>query len=251
MKQQILLAVGLGFLLGIKHATDADHLVAMSTLVSRSKRFGVSWLLGAAWGIGHTVTIVAVGLLIIGLKLAIPARIGAGMELSVGIMLCVLGVMNVAGYGLGKLGIEEHVHEHGHGEEHHHHLSVEGAARSHRHSHAHSRPLEELLRAAGRFQLWRAFGVGLLHGLAGSSAIALMVLAAMPGFWPGMIYLFVFGAGTLAGMIGLSTIMEGALFLAVSRFDLQRLVASGAGWMSLGFGLYIMYTIGFVGWIPH
>ena len=82
-------------------------------------------------------------------------------------------------------------------------------------------------------------------------AIALMVLAAMPGFWPGMAYLLVFGVGTIAGMVGLSAAMEGAFFLATRRFDLQRWIASGSGWMSLCFGLYIMYTISFVGRTPH
>lgn len=246
----LIVAIGLGFVLGLRHATDADHLVAMSTLVSRSKRFGASWLLGACWGLGHTLTIFAVGLLIIGLKLAIPPRIGAGMEFSVGIMLCILGIMNLAGYGLGKLGIQEHSHEHEH-EDHHHHLNPENALSPHSHPHAHSKPLENLVRFAGKVQLWRSFVVGLVHGLAGSSAIALMVLAAIPGFRAEIAYLLVFGAGTLVGMMGLSTLMEGALFLTVRRFDLQRWIAEGSGWMSLSFGLYIMYTIGFVGWTPH
>src|SRR5262249_48939614 len=161
------------------------------------------------------------------------------MEFSVGIMLCVLGVMNLAGYGLGRIGIQEHSHEHLHEEGHLHHAEMGGNAGPHSHTHAHSRPLDELIRAAGTTQLWRAFAVGVIPGLAGSSAIALMVLAAMPGFWPGMAYLLVFGVGTLAGMVGLSAVMEGALFLAVRRFDLQRWIASGAGWMSLCFGLYI------------
>ena len=246
---QFILAVGLGFVLGLRHATDPDHLVAMSALVARYKRFGASWLLGACWGLGHTLTIFAVGLLIVGLKVSIPSRIGSGLEFSVGIMLCVLGVMNLAGYGLAAMGIEEHAHEHG--EDHHHPLDLEGGRGPHIHLHAHSKPLEQLLRIAGKAQLWRSFGVGLIHGLAGSSAIALMVLAAMPGVWTGMAYLMIFGVGTLVGMVGLSAAMEGAIFIAVRRFDLQRWAVSGAGWMSLMFGLYIMYEIAFVGWTPH
>ena len=252
--QTLIPALGVGFLLGLRHATDPDHLVAMSTLVSRSKRFGASWLLGVLWGLGHSLTIFAVGVLIIGLKIGVPSRVGASLEFSVGVMLFALGVANIAGFGLGRLGIREHVHEHGHdhehGETHHHHPGAEPRG-PHSHLHAHSPAVESLAAGAGRTQLWRSFGVGLVHGLAGSSAVALMVLAAIPGLGSQLAYLALFGVGTLAGMMGLSTAMEGALFLALRRMDVQRWVAAASGYVSLGFGLYIMYIIGFVGWTPH
>lgn len=243
-------ALGLGFLLGLRHATDSDHLVAMSTLVSRSKRFGASWLFGALWGLGHSLTIFVVGVLIVGLKIAIPERIGAGLEFSVGVMLFALGIANIAGFGLNQLGIHEHSHEHEHGEGHHHHPDGD-PVRAHSHTHAHSPAIESVAKAAGANQLWRSFGVGLVHGLAGSSAVALLVLAAIPGLASQLLYLALFGVGTLAGMMGLSTIMEGAFFLAVRRFNVERWIAAGSGYVSAGFGLYIMYVIGFVGWTPH
>src|SRR5581483_8730380 len=108
-------ALGIGFLLGLRHATDPDHLAAMSTLVSRSRRAGASWLLGALWGAGHSLTIFLVGAPIVVLQVGLPARVGAGLEFSVGVMLFVLGLMNVAGFGLGRLGIHQHSHEHEHG----------------------------------------------------------------------------------------------------------------------------------------
>src|SRR5215510_10663875 len=89
----------LGFFLGMRHATDADHVVAIATIISRERTMKGSVLIGAAWGIGHTLTVLAVGVAIIGFGIVIPPRLGLSMEFAVGIMLVVLGVLTLTGMG--------------------------------------------------------------------------------------------------------------------------------------------------------
>src|SRR5579863_7419373 len=108
----ILLVAGLlGFLLGMRHATDPDHVVAVSTIVARTRRLGVSWLLGGLWGLGHTLTIFAVGVLIIALKVEIPPRVGLGMEFAVGMVLVALGFLNLLGVRTWPFAAHRHSHE--------------------------------------------------------------------------------------------------------------------------------------------
>ena len=160
--------LGLGFILGMRHSTDADHVVAVSTIVAREKRLGPACILGMVWGLGHTITIFAVGAAIIFLKLVIPARVGLSMEFAVGLMLVLLGALNVAGLGLGSLGAAEHAHahdhahgdhDHSHGEAHHHH-----DAAPHVHAHTHALTFG-WLESPGHFQMWRSLSVGFPHWL--------------------------------------------------------------------------------------
>lgn len=255
----LITAVGLGFILGMRHAMDPDHLVAISTIVSRTGRLGVSWILGAAWGIGHTLTVLAVGVLIIALKLVIAPRLGLSLEFAVGLAMAALGAMNLAGYST-----RGHVHPHDHEGPHGHHLPFSRVNDTARHEHSHEHPrffvwLEEVTAEAGAFQMWRAFLVGIVHGLAGSAAVALLVLAAIPTTLGGVIYLVVFGFGTLAGMSLLSAFMEASFLWAANRFGMESLIRSGTGLASLLFGLYIIYQTGFAAglfygpahWDPH
>ena len=226
--------LALGFVLGMRHASDADHVVAVSTIVARTKRLGAAWLLGAFWGAGHSLTILLVGAAIILFKVSIPPRVGLAMEFAVGLVLIALGLLNLLGGRLWKS------HRHGHGH---------GAAAGHSHLHVHwLRPawLRRSLETAGRGRLLRSLAVGLTHGLAGSAAIALLVLATIPTPALGLIYLAVFGAGTLAGMLLLGAAMEVPMVLAARRSAAAArglVLASGA--LSLCFGLYIAYHIGF------
>lgn len=228
--------LALGFFLGMRHASDADHVVAVSTIVARTKKLGAAWLLGAFWGAGHSLTILLVGAAIILFKVTIPPRVGLAMEFAVGLVLIGLGLLNL----LGRRVWLAHRHEHGHGEE----------AAGHSHLHVHwLRPvwLRGSLETAGRGRLLRSLAVGLAHGLAGSAAIALLVLATIPGPWLGLLYLAVFGIGTLAGMLLLSAAMELPMVLAVRRSgETARALVLASGALSLCFGLYVTYHIGFV-----
>jgi len=261
----------LGFVLGMRHATDADHVIAVSTIVSRQRSIGGAALIGAFWGVGHTLTIMSVGAAIIVFNLVIPPRLGLAMELSVGAMLVVLGLLNLTGITRGiaerfsHAGSGGHSHPHAHGDYVHDHLH--GHEPGH-HGHDDSTtPLERLDnrfdRARTRFglyQLLRSLIVGLVHGLAGSAAVALLVLATIHNSTWAVAYLLVFGAGTIAGMMLITTAIAVPYAYAGRRFTrLNGGLAAACGLLSIGFGLFIAYQTGFASglftthphWTPH
>jgi len=173
---QLLALAGFGFLLGMRHATDADHVIAVTTILNRSRRFLDTTLIGALWGLGHTITVVIVGVLIIGFNVVIPPPVGLAMEFAVALMLIGLGILNLTG-GLRSLTerltppAPLHAHDHAHG----------GAAHGHLHGHGSHERLSGggVVARYGWYQLVRPVAVGLVHGLAGSAAVALLVLATI------------------------------------------------------------------------
>ncbi|MGA8220468.1 MAG: hypothetical protein WB780_02360 [Candidatus Acidiferrales bacterium] len=262
--------IALGFFLGMRHATDPDHVIAVTTIVARYKKVSHAALIGAFWGLGHTLTILVVGSGIILFGWVIPARIGLSMEFSVGLMLILLGILNLAGIlqritntispAVGISG-SAHSHPHSHGDYVHTH--------SHRHApeaHPHApeqTPLSWFDRHFGRvglFQFARPLVVGLVHGLAGSAAVALLVLTTIRNPKWAVVYLLVFGVGTIAGMMLITGAMVLPFAYADNRFsNLNRDLRVASGLISVAFGLFIVYEIGFVNglftnhpqWIPH
>ena len=258
----------LGFFLGMRHATDPDHVIAVSTIVSRQRSVRAAAWTGALWGLGHTLTILAVGGAIILFGLVIPPRVGLGMEFSVAIMLVLLGILTLTGVsrrirearaGASHAGGHEdrHAHPHVHGDYVH----------SHVHGHtpeAHGHPdeatpqarLDRTLRHFGTYQIVRPLVVGLVHGLAGSAAVALLVLAAIRDPWWAIGYLLVFGVGTIAGMMLITAAVAVPFAVTAHRFSsLNRHLATASGVLSLAFGLWMAYQIGVVdglfGAAPH
>ena len=252
----------LGFFLGMRHATDADHVVAIATIVSRERSVAGSALIGAAWGVGHTITVMAVGAAIIVFGVVIPPQLGLSMEFAVGIMLVLLGVLTLTGMGR-KVGAA-HAHAggpggHGHALDLHDHLHAHGDY-VHRHPHGHGpdahghaeeqTPLARLDRSGlGRiafYQWLRPFAVGLVHGLAGSAAVALMVLSVIREPVAALGYLLLFGLGTIVGMMLITLILSAPfVFTAVNlpKFNWRLRVASGL--VSFVFGVVLIYGIGF------
>ena len=265
----------LGLLLGMRHATDPDHVIAVTTILSRERRLVVAARIGVIWGLGHTMTVLLVGAAIIVFKIAIPVRLGLAMEFAVAVMLILLGVGSAAGLlrraairMLGASARDEslivHAHPHTHdGATHAHphvHLDAhEGAADAAMH-HDHRIPADALPSFAARRPLLRSFAVGLVHGLAGSAAIALLVLSAIPSPLWATIYLAIFCVGTIIGM-GLITTAIATPFMVVSRQALwiRQTLVTGSGLLSFGFGLFLAYHIGIVDhlfstapiWIPQ
>jgi hypothetical protein len=265
----------LGFILGMRHATDADHVVAIATIVSRERSMAGSALIGAAWGVGHTITVMAVGTAIIVFGVVIPPRLGMSMEFAVGVMLVVLGVLTLTGmgrvaraaYGHARLpGGQErdlHDHLHTHGDYVHRHQHGHGPG-AHGHAEEHT-PLGRLDRSGlGRisFYSWlRPFVVGLVHGLAGSAAVALMILSIIREPVAALGYLLLFGLGTIVGMMLITLILSAPFaFTAVNlpKFNWRLRVASGL--VSCFFGVVLIYGIGFAEgglftdapiWEPH
>src|SRR5712692_3754800 len=207
----LLSILAVGFFLGMRHATDPDHVIAVTTIVSNQRNSMRAALIGAFWGIGHTLTIFVVGTGIILFNLAIPTRIGLSMELSVAVMLIILGLLNVAGFlrsmPVGSVPTEErakivHSHHHSHGDYIHQHPHTH-EPETHPHSPDHT-PLAWLDRLLGKVSLYqylRPFVIGVVHGLAGSAAVALLVLTTIRNARWAIAYLLVFGVGTIAGMM--------------------------------------------------
>lgn len=238
--------LALGFVLGMRHAADPDHVIAVSTIVARHRNARGAALVGAAWGIGHSLTILLVGGGIVVLGWVIPPRLGLSLELSVAVMLVILGVANLVGLRRGLPRPGTHSHPHAHGDYVHTH-SHEHAPERHPHPEADTpvSRLDRMLGSLAGYRLMRPVVVGMIHGLAGSAAVALLVLAAIGDPRWGVLYLLVFGLGTVAGM----TLATAALALplawgAPGRFTRGLRLASGV--VSLGFGLWLAWRIGVV-----
>jgi high-affinity nickel permease len=246
--------IAIGFFLGMRHATDPDHVIAVTTIVSRQSKISRAALTGIFWGIGHTFTIFVVGTVIILFGVVIPARIGLSMELSVGLMLVLLGVMNVAAFLRSARSIAKvretatvHLHPHRHGDYIHSH-SHGHAPESHGHAHDET-PLARTDRLLGRLGVYRHLRpllVGVVHGLAGSAAVALLVLATIHDPRWAIAYLLVFGVGTVAGMM-LITMSIASVFTFFGRKHANFSIRLGlaCGLLSLVFGLLLVYQTGF------
>ena len=244
-------AVLLGLLLGIQHATDADHVVAVATIVSRTRRFGAGALVGAFWGVGHTLTIGAVGAAIIFLRWTVTPRVGLSLELAVAVMLMALGVLRIARAlrGAGDVAPEHLVEPHRHhtGPAFHSHAHAHAGV-VHRHPHVHPPAgLAAAMREVGVGQALRSALVGVVHGLAGSAAVALLALGTIQDPTLAMGYLLVFGVGTIAGMTAITALLAWPFAASARRLARwQRALAFGTGALSLAFGLYLAVHIGFV-----
>jgi len=240
----------LGFFLGMRHATDPDHVIAVTTIVARQRRVGAAALIGVLWGIGHTLTMVAVGGAIIVFGVVIPPRLGLTMELSVALMLILLGLLNVAGImrWITAIATPVHVHPHRHGDYAHSHGHTP-AAHGHAEDDTAIARLDRRLGGLGLYQMLRPLVVGVVHGLglAGSAAVALLVLATIPDPWWGIAYLVVFGAGTIAGMMLITAATALPFTYTVSRLAaVNRHLVLASGVASIGFGLFLVYRIGVV-----
>ncbi len=183
----------LGFLLGMRHALEADHVAAVASLASEGRSLRQAARQGAVWGLGHTLTLFAFGSLVIVLDAAVPERLAQGLEMAVAVMLVLLGadvlrrvLRDRVHFHLHRHGPDEvHFHAHSHRGERHHDPA------HHRHEHPSGFPLRALL-------------VGLVHGMAGSAALVLLTLDATASPWLGLVYIALFGLGSIAGMAVLS-----------------------------------------------
>jgi ABC-type nickel/cobalt efflux system permease component RcnA len=244
----------IGFFLGMRHATDPDHVIAITTVVSSERNAARAALMGAFWGLGHTVTIFVVGTSIILFNLVIPTRLGLSMELSVGFMLIGLGGWNLANFlravpeatqlsddpqplihsHLPRHGDYVHTHPHMPSTDTHSH-SLEGSALTR---------LDRALGKVGAYQLLRPLLVGVVHGLAGSAAVTLLILASIRDSNWAILYLLVFGVGTIAGMMLITMSIASTFRRAGSRYNgFARQLAMASGLVSIVFGLFVAYQI--------
>jgi len=296
----LLSLLAVGFALGMRHAMDADHVLAVATIVTRERTLRAAAGIGILWGIGHSLTVFGVGAAILLFELVIPPRLGMAMEFGVGVMLLVLGASALrtawrhagegggllpapaaadaghevhyaalgpgglaqaargvglpalAGLHPGQRGIRmerdaaPHAHVHAHGDFMHTH--------SHRHgSGGHGHLDQDTLQARldswfgglTLYQVLRPLLVGVVHGMAGSAAVALLVLAAVGNAAWGFAFLAVFGIGTTAGMMVITLLMAAPIALWGHSRALRTGLTGIAGVASVAFGLFLMHDIAF------
>lgn len=241
-----LLVAGVGLLLGMRHSTDSDHVVAVTTIVTRLGSLRDASLVGMLWGVGHTLTIFIVGSAIILFGIVIPPRLGLSMEFAVALMLIALGILNLTGalkWISNRFTPSPQMHS-----------GVQGTGG----------PPESLLGRAlsrfGTYNLLRPLVIGIIHGLAGSAAIALLVLATIHDPIWAIGYLLLFGLGTIAGMMMMTAVIAMPVVWTGKNFSQWNgYISATSGIVSLAFGIFLIYQIGFVSglfssvpkWIPQ
>jgi high-affinity nickel permease len=221
----------LGLLVGLRHAMEADHVAAVSTMVSTSKgRLRRVPVLGALWGLGHTATLFVVGLIVPLLAVNIPASVSGRLEFGVGVMLLFLAITTFTGFNMGKFlrglfrkGAHEHVHAHENGVVHSHKHTHE----DHHHGH-------------------KSVIIGMVHGMAGSGALMLAVLATIESVPLGLAYIAIFGAGSIASMAGISMLIGLPFARAKNNIRLAMALRYASAIVAFVIGAGLVYELGFV-----
>ena len=243
MNNSLAFALIIGFLLGLKHATEADHLVAVTTIVSEQRSVWRSGLIGVLWGVGHTASLLAAGVLVIILGIAIPQPIAAVLEFLVAVMIIFLGSRIL------YLTLRRRTHVHVHSHEH------DGYAHTHFHFHNHSDAHETRIHrqepehhVQSGLSGWRPLIVGMIHGLAGSAVLTLLVLAEVVQNGTralGMAYLLIFGIGSIGGMLLMSILISLPIVLTTRRFErIQVPLRFVVSIFSIVFGIYYAWITG-------
>jgi High-affinity nickel permease len=223
--------LSLGFVLGLRHALDADHLAALSTVLAERPSVQASSTIGFFWGLGHTLMLLCVGTLLLALNLTIPESLAIVFEFAVGVMLVGLGL------SLARRIYREqwHLHAHDHEGRPHVHLHSHHLHPDHAHAHWYQGSLRPLL-------------IGMAHGLAGSAALMLIVLSTVTDIVQGIGYIVLFGVGSILGMVGVGAVFSLPVVYSVAAGPrAYRMVQGLACLASIGLGLLMMVRIGLGG----
>lgn len=222
--------LGLGFLIGLKHATEADHLAAVSTIVAERKSLWSSAIIGGFWGLGHTISLFLAGIFVLLLNFEISERTERFLEFSVGVMLVLLG-LNVLRKLLQGGRLHFHTHEHG--------------AHEHAHPHIHTHQTDEPHTHHGFRFSPRSVLIGMVHGLAGSAGLMILMIPTIDSKLVGLLYIIVFGIGSIGGMMLMSFLVGLPFHFTASRYNrFNYILQSIAGFVSVGLGLFIIYEKG-------
>ena len=215
---EILAGSGLGSLLGMRHALEPDHLAAVTTLVSRERSSVRAAMLGAWWGIGHTLALIVVGAALVVVRAELPVSVSEAFELAVALMLIALGVRSVRLAALQGPGGPRHLHRHG--------LIV----------HSHAAVPAHVHLGAWTFAR-RPLLVGAVHGLAGSGALTALVLATLPTTGARLMYVLLFGIGSTVSMAALSGLLGWPLARLGTHHRIARAVSLAVGCVSIVLGI--------------
>ncbi|MCH6264995.1 sulfite exporter TauE/SafE family protein [Neobacillus citreus] len=229
MDATLLSVLALGLILGIKHAIEPDHVIAVSTIASQSKKLWQASLAGVFWGIGHTVTLFIVGIIVILMKGEIPEKWAMSLEFLVGIMLVFLGIKTIISFK------NIHIHSHKHDDDVEEHKHVHSHINSGKHNHQHKHKKVTYLGSTV---------IGLVHGLAGSGAMILLTMSTVKSVGEAAVYILIFGLGTVIGMLFFTTIIGIPFVLSKKRKSISGSLGLFTGVISTVFGVYYMYNIG-------
>lgn len=226
--------LALGFLLGLRHATDADHLAAVATLATRSRSVAQTVAQGIAWGTGHTLTLMVFGGAVLVLGAVVPERAAQALEFAVGLMLIGLGADVLLRLRRERIHFHAHRHEDGIAHFHaHSHLGEVAAHDAARHQHGHARAFPV-----------RALLVGMVHGLAGSAALVLLSLGTVNSPAAAFGFIAIFGLGSILGMALLSAVIAVPIHLSSRRLGTAYHGLSAAvGLATVALGCYTVFRI--------
>ncbi|WP_288904178.1 hypothetical protein [uncultured Sneathiella sp.] len=225
----------LGFLIGMRHALEADHVAAVASLASGSKSIRETIFHGAVWGLGHTLALMAIGSLVIVMNSSVPEGLAHWLEFTVGVMLVVLGADVI--HRVVRDRVHFHFHRHssqGRAHLHAHSHRGEGKHAKSAHEHTHNKSLTA-----------RVLAVGLMHGMAGSAALVVLVAGTITTTMTAILYMALFGFGSIVGMAALSAVIAVPLrYSAASMTWAYNGVQAVVGIGTLSLGLYTMYSFG-------
>ncbi len=235
--------VATAFVLGLAHSLDPDHIVAVSALICNTHSLRKSIASATAWGGGHSVVLLVVGLLLLGLRVAIPDSVLQLFELGGGIMLVIIGALVLRPFVMHFVRPRKHgedtndqalgsmkKHSHSHNRGHHH-----GHDHSHTHNHSHEHD---------HFHIHKSALTGILQGLGGSAAIMLVTLTTVNSPELGLIFLIVFGIGVILGMVSIACLISSILNYTSSRLEgIHEKIAAITGTISIGFGIYMVTQV--------
>ncbi len=231
----LLLVLVVAALLGLRHATDPDHVAAVTTLIAGGDERGTGRArkLGLAWGLGHATTLFLFGLPVVLYERYLPETIQEGAETMIGVLIISLALWLLIRWRRGAF----HVHAHDHGEVKHLHVHAHAQAPGHA-SHPHPKPRSP----------WQAYGIGLLHGIGGSAGVGVLIIAAVKSKTVAVVALGILAGGTAISMMLLTTGFGIALSTAPARRAWDRM-APALGVLSLAFGVW--YAAGALGFVPY
>ena len=230
----VITILGVGLVFGLKHATEVDHVVAVSTIVSQQRNLWRSTLVGAMWGAGHTASLLIAGVIVLSLRIAISERVSRWLEFGVALMIIGLGALALWRSLLKRNDV--HVHEHSHNGVSHVHIHFHDQQTRHEAQRAHTHAVAQVG--------VKPILIGVVHGLAGSGALTLLILAQIQSTWQGLLYLAVFGLGSIVGMLLMSGLI-GLPFALTSRklTTVHHRLQTAAAVVSLAFGFWYAYGL--------
>ena len=230
--------LGIGLVFGLKHATEVDHVIAVSTIVSHHKNVFRSAIVGALWGAGHTISLLIVAAIVLWFRVEIPERVSGWLEFGVALMIIGLGISAL--WRTLRANAKVHVHQHSH----------DGVSHTHVHFHEKETKHAPAVKAPHSHGVSRIgvkpVMVGMMHGLAGSGALTLLVLTQLSSSWLGFLYVATFGVGSIAGMLLMSGLVGLPFALTAGKLaHLQRGLQTLAAIFSICFGIWYAFKTGF------